>query len=244
MPDMDTDDLAALITACDADLGDPNLWFTPDGYPDSLALCIIDSIYSTGARYSSVVNVVGRYREYRTSQGGDPDTDGTDELAATITELGGADPWASRIGNRRPTSTAAGAPLKAETIATLTEVLPAQGIRTTADLRAAAAGVDTLKAVEKAWRATPGQRSGITWDYALMLAQIPGVKADRMVIKYVTRAIGCRPGSVLPERAARLVSGVAEAKGWDVIHLDHAVWRFESGRPFQDDGDATSSHVD
>jgi hypothetical protein len=240
MPDVDTDDLGALVAACDADLGDPDLWFTPDGYPDSLALCIIDSIYSTGARYSSVVNVVRRYREHRASRGGDPDTDGADELGATIAELGGADPWASRIGNRRPTSTAAGAPLKAETIATLAEVLPLEGVRSTADLRAAAATADALKAVERAWRATPGQRSGITWEYALMLAQIPGVKADRMVIKYVTRAIGCRPGSLLPERAAALVSGAAEAKGWNVIHLDHAIWRFESGRPFQDDGDAAA----
>jgi hypothetical protein len=33
MPDVDTDDLAELIKVCDADLGDPNLWFTPDGYP-------------------------------------------------------------------------------------------------------------------------------------------------------------------------------------------------------------------
>jgi hypothetical protein len=122
MPDLDTDDLAALIKACDADLGDPTLWFTPDGYPDSLALCIVDSIYSTGARYSSVVNVVVRYREYRTNQGGNPETDSADELAATISELSGPDPWATRIGNRRPTSTAAGAPLKAETIATITEV--------------------------------------------------------------------------------------------------------------------------
>jgi hypothetical protein len=122
MPDLDTDDLAALIKACDVDLGYPNLWFTPDGYPDSLALCIVDSIYSTGARYSSVVNVVGRYREYRTNQGGDPNNDGTDELAATISELGGPGLWATRIGNRRPTSTAAGAPLKTETIATLTGV--------------------------------------------------------------------------------------------------------------------------
>jgi hypothetical protein len=244
MLDLDTDDLAALVGACNADLGDPSLWFTPDGYPDSLALCIIDSIYSTGARYSSVVNVVGRYREYRTNQGGDPDTDGTDELANTISELGGPDAWASRIGNRRPTSTAAGAPLKAVTIATLTEVLPLQAVRSTADLRAAAGTADVLKAVERAWRATPGQRSGITWDYALMLAQIPGVKADRMVIKYVTRAIGCRPGSVLPERAAGLVSRVANTNGWNVIHLDHAIWRFESGRPFQDDGDTVSSRGD
>jgi hypothetical protein len=102
MPDLDTDDLAALTKACDADLGDPNLWFTPDGYPDSLSLCIIDSIYSTGARYSSVVNIVGRYREYRTNQGGDPDNDGTDELAVTINELGGPDPWAT-LHRKSPT---------------------------------------------------------------------------------------------------------------------------------------------
>jgi hypothetical protein len=162
-------------------------------------------------------------RDYRSSQGGNADTDGTDELAASIAALGGPDPWATQIGNRRPTSTAAGAPLKAETIARLAEILTA----------------DTLKPVERAWRATPGQRSGITWDYALMLAQIPGVKADRMVIKYVTRAIGCRAGSVLPEQAAQLVSRVAEAKRWNVIQLDHAIWRVESGRPFQADAEAT-----
>lgn len=65
MPDLDNDDVMVLVTACETDLGDPSLWFTPGGYPDSLALCIIDSIYSTGARYSSVVNVLKRYRNYR-----------------------------------------------------------------------------------------------------------------------------------------------------------------------------------
>ncbi len=109
---IDATDLAALITACGTDLGCPELWFTPDGYPDSLALCIIDSIYSTGARYSSVVKIIGRYGEYRKQCGGDADTDGTDELAVTIAELGGPDLWATRIGNRRPISTRAGAPLK------------------------------------------------------------------------------------------------------------------------------------
>jgi hypothetical protein len=199
-----------------------------------LALCIIDSIYSTGARYSSVVNVVRRYRDHRTQRGGTPDMDGTDELAANIAELGGPDAWASRIGNRRPTSTTAGAPLKAETIATLTTLLPRHGVRTTADLRRAAVDADALKTVERAWRATPGQRSGITWDYALMLAQIPGVKADRMLIRYVARAIGVRPEGLPPQRAAEMINRVAEMKTWEVIHLDHAIWRFESGRPHQD----------
>ena len=109
---------------------------------------------------------------------------------------------ATGIGNRRPTSTKPGAPLKAETIATLATVLPEHGVRTTSDLRTAATTRETLKAVERAWRATPDQRSGITWDYALMLAQIPGVKADRMVIRYVARAIGARPEKLSPERAA------------------------------------------
>lgn len=233
----DDPDLAALARACDVDLGDPHLWFTPGGYPNSLALCIIDSIYSTGARYSSVVNIVGRYRRHRTECGGDADTDGVDELAGTIAELGGADSWATRIGNRRPTSTKAGAPLKAAAIAALTVVLSRHGVRTTNDLKILAARPEALKAVERVWRAVPGQRSGITWTYALMLAQIPGVKADRMVIRYVARAIGVRPEVLSSQRAAALVGLVAEATNWNTIHLDHAIWRFESGRPFQDDED-------
>ncbi|OBG69767.1 heme peroxidase [Mycobacterium sp. E3339] len=228
-------DLAALIAACESDLGDPNLWFEPDGYPDSLALCIIDSIYSTGARYSSVVNIVSRYREYRNQQGGDADTDGADELLAAITEVGGPDDWATQIGNRRPTSTKGGAPLKAETITALAKALPERGVRTTSDLRTAATKPEGLTQVKRAWLATPGQGSGITWDYALMLAQLPGVKADRMVIKYVARAIGVPPEKLSPQRAAQLVTRVAEVKRWNPIHLDHAIWRFESGRPFQRD---------
>jgi hypothetical protein len=46
MPDLEGDDVRALIDACDTDIGDANLWFNPGGYPDSLTLCIIDSIYS------------------------------------------------------------------------------------------------------------------------------------------------------------------------------------------------------
>jgi hypothetical protein len=231
--------IAALITACDTDLGDPDLWFAPDGYPDSLALCIIDSIYSTGARYSSVVKIINRYRDYRKQRGGDAVRDGADQLAATLTEVGGPDAWATQIGNRRPTSTKPGAPLKAETIAALATALPKYGVRTTTDLRTAAAKPDILKDIERVWRATPGQRSGITWDYALMLAQIPGVKADRMVVRYVARAIGVAPERLSPQKVAQLVTRAAEAKDWKTIHLDHAIWRFESGRPFQSHGPHT-----
>jgi hypothetical protein len=66
-----------------------------------------------------------------------------------------------------------------------------EDIRTTNDLRVAAKTDHALEAAKRAGRAAPGQRSGITRDYALMLAQVPRVKADRMVISYVARAIDC-----------------------------------------------------
>jgi hypothetical protein len=46
------------------------------------------------------------------------------------------------------------------------------------------------------------------------------------------RTIDCPPNRLVPAKAAALVHGVAKAKGGDTIQLDHAIWRFESGRPF------------
>ncbi|CRZ14581.1 heme peroxidase [Mycolicibacterium neworleansense] len=224
-------DVATLHAACVRDLGDPQRWFSPRGYPDSLAQCVIDSIYSTGARYATVEKIIARYRGYRAAQGADAETDGVTELLQNIAELGGPDAWASQIGNRRPTSTAAGAPLKSIAIAQAAQVLVALGIRTAHDLRAAVEDEARRAKIKAAWCAVPGQRSGITWEYAQILAQIPGVKADRMVLGYVCRAVG----PVDAARAAELVRATAEAGGWGVIELDHAIWRFESGRPCQRD---------
>lgn len=225
----DENPISALQLACERDLGDPDLWFAPDGYPESLALCIIDAIYSTGARYSSVINVVQRYRQYRAAHEGNAETDGTTELTQSFEELGGPDPWATQIGNRRPTSTSKGAPLKSVAIAHIARELDGLAIKSAADLRAAAAD-GTLAGPERVWRGAPGQGSGLTWDYGLMLARVPGVKADRMVIRYAARAVGRSAARLSPTEAAGLVKKVAGLKGWDVIRLDHAIWRFESGR--------------
>src|SRR4051794_39743676 len=83
----------------------------PGGYPESLALCIVDSVQSTGVTYSSVINVRQKYRSYRIEQGADPNTDGARELVGSFDELGGPEAWSLRIGNQNKTSTRAGAPL-------------------------------------------------------------------------------------------------------------------------------------
>ena len=66
---------------CHACLGPPDGWLRAGGYPGSLALRVIDSIQSTGPHYTSVVNVVGRYRAHR---GARADEDGTDALLAGV----------------------------------------------------------------------------------------------------------------------------------------------------------------
>lgn len=228
-------DVDRLLTACEL-LGNPEHWFRPEGYPDGLALCIIDSIQSTGSHYTSVRNVVGRYRKHR---GNAATTDGTAELLATFDSCGGVEGWAGEIGNHKPASTRRGASLKAAVIQQVARNLHDDGVRTTDDLRARGAlepGNEVRRlATKKLWTSVEAQSSGITWNYALMLAGLPGVKADRMVTRFVSRALG--GVELSPEAAASLVREVAQLMGVSATDLDHAIWRKESDRPVSVDPD-------
>jgi hypothetical protein len=223
-------DIDRLRAACDRDLGDPATWPGSVGYPNSLALCIIDAIYVTGARHLTVEKVVERYRGHRAGQGGDADTDGAPELLANVDELGGPQQWASQIGNRRPTSTGKGAPLRSVALTEVAQALVGLGVRTTVDLRAAALDGERCEQARAAWCAVPGQRSGFTWSYLVMLAQLPST-ADLSVVGYVDRAVGASNVDDVDE----LLQAVSDAAGWDATALHHAIWRFESLRPRQRD---------
>ena len=165
--------------------------------------------------------IITRYRSYRAEQGGAADTDGVAELLTSVRALGGPEPWAVRIGNRRPTSTAKNAPLRAAALVEVAQALTASGIETTADLRSAES--ELLDQIKMAWCAVPGQRSGFTWGYLQMLTQIPGVTVDGAVARYLTRETG---GT---EASAALLVALAGEPGWDVIALHNAIWRFECG---------------
>lgn len=216
-------EIERLRAACERDLGDPAGWPEPVGYPKSLALCIIDAIYVTGARHLTVEKVIERYRGHRSGQGGDPDTDGAVELLASVHEFGGAQRWASEIGNRRPTSTVKNAPLRAAALVQATQALVELGIETTADLRAVARDRERCGPARAAWCGVPGQRSGFTWAYLVLLAQLPEVTVDAAVAGYVAR----EGGATDPAAALRAVS---DSTGWDPAALHTALWRFESGR--------------
>ena len=212
-----------LRAACERDLDDPATWPTPVGYPNSLALCIIDAIYVTGARHLTVDKIVERYRSYRAGQGGDADTDGAPELLANVEALGGPQQWAAGIGNRRPTSTRKDAPLRSVALTEAAQAFVALGICTTEDLRVIAADPELAKEAKRVWCAVPGQRSGFTWRFLLMLAELPGT--DPTVVGYLAREAG-----VDDPDTTGLLAAVADAAGWNADALRQAIWRFEARR--------------
>ena len=228
-------DLRALEAAVDSDLGsDDQRWLAPDGYA-AVALCILDSIYSTGNRYSSVVRMIASYRRARREEGGDPEFDGPSDLLAAADRWGGTEGFIAKTGYRWRVSTKPEAPYKASAALGAAAVLHRAGLLTVGDVRGALTDPPEQdeSGVKKEWLRLPGQRSGLTWTYFLMLAGVPGVKADRMVVRYVSRALGHDLGAV---EAATLVSVLADHKSLSRTKLDHAIWRKESGRDVFIDG--------
>jgi hypothetical protein len=213
-----------LAARCRAVLGDLTLLREPPGYPDSLGLCVLDAIWSIGVRYTAVQHVISRYREHRRSQDADPDRDSVADLLAIIDQLGSGEALAELLGNHQRTATRNGV-LKADAVAIAARMLASEGINRPEDLRVAMSGEQATR-VEAGWRAVPGQRSGISWMYFLLLVGVPRVKPDRMLRRFVADAL--QLADIRPQDAARLVTAVQQATpGVSLIALDHAIWQYQ-----------------
>lgn len=217
-----------LVEYCEAELGDKDLWITPAGYPDSLALCVIDSIYSTGSHYTSVVNVIRKYKAARGTG------DGAKALLASIEQAGGPKRWAETIAaNVKPAHTRTGAPLKADVIDQAAQMLVDLGIDTVPDLVEQVSANPADNAVHTGWKRLPSQSSGVTYNYLLLLAGLPSVKPDRMVLRFLRRALGDEV-DIDTGRAVELITAAANKLGVSPRTLDHVVWRAASGRELTD----------
>jgi hypothetical protein len=226
---LDTNDLVAVVAACDDLLGSGEA-SVPSGYPDSLALCIIDAIWSMGVTYSSVVNVLDRYRTWvRVDRRDDPAVRSAAQLAADVADSGGPEAFARNVARNRNRTSPTGGVLKASAVADAASALSDLGVTTTADLRSSYRRGD----LEEAWRSVKGQGSGISWHYLLILGCVPDVKADRMVCAFVARAVG-RPSVASPEARDLLVAAhetlLRQRPNLDLRALDHAVWTAERVR--------------
>lgn len=217
--------LLAAITETHGVPGDGKLATEPRGYPNSLALCLIDSVQSLRSGYVSVVvPVLARYCEYQLEHGGDADSDGLRQFLAALEEMGGVERWSATVGTRHKAPGTS--VLKGEAMLRAAEALVSINIDTTVDLRKATEDPAELAAVRRAWIGVHGLGKA-SWDYFLMLAGPDGSKADTLLIRYVTRALNL-PKPVEPSHAQSALRCAAHTLGVTQKRLDHAIWLFES----------------
>ncbi len=103
------------------------------------------------------------------------------------------------------------APLNAGVIRHASEVLQNQlGYKTPEDLHTAQAKDENLKTLKDAWLHLPSQRSGVTFNYLLILAGFQSVKSDRMVIRFIEEHSVLGGRRLTPTEAAALIKKVGE----------------------------------
>lgn len=240
---VDSDEsIDALVTACAQLLPPPEQWGGLAGYPDGIALAVIDAIWSMGTRYPITRGVIGRYREFRRLEQADASTDSLSDLLGLYEHLGGVDAFIDRIGTRNRVSTQPGAPRKAEAVHQAATVLKGLGIQTAEQFRAAD-GTDLGQSAQDAWRKLPGQKSGISWRYLRMLLGLPDVKPDRMVTRFTAAALGAEQQAIAPDEVAALLKAAARRMQVDPRALDHEIWEYQSGRRGTHDQQSTFEHL-
>ncbi len=221
---MDANDIKRLTVKCET-LPTRNL--TPEKAPDgyrSVPLCAIDSIFSIGVRYENVEKVVARYKEYWAGKGviaNSPEHTTRDFLV----EFGRRTDLASSLfENQQRTSTRNGI-LKADAVVKLLEVLgsPEFNIQTTDELKAHFGDAK----LDAAIRSLRGQASGVSAKYLFLLAGVEdAVKPDRMIIRFVSSAVGRRVTAIEAQELVVAASNELRKKFPQLTPriLDHAIW--------------------
>lgn len=213
-------ELAQVVERLTTELGPQSAWPTPI-LLEGLALCVLNAVYSTGNRSESVVRVLDRYRRRRREAGASPDMDGPAELLAEIRSCNGPQGFADALGNHWRAWQSRTAPYKTDVIQGAAQLLVAASVHKREDLRAALQIPTRHDALKRGWRDLPGQRSGLTWRYFLMNAGMPGIKADRMITRWTSRAL---ERSTTPKEAEQVLTDAATRLGVDTRRLDHAIW--------------------
>lgn len=198
----------------------------------SLPLCVIDAVFSIGVRYESTERTV---RDFCVRHHWQKDGRARESEEHTISEfLQILQPYENRwdemarelFHNRQRTSSRSGI-LKAEAVYRFCKTLQRFDIETLSDALKSGLRDDLRSAI----KAIPGQASGLSYSYFLILAgNENGVKPDRMVTRFVANALRVR--NVTPEFAEELVrqaSAVLRAEFPKLMPstLDNKIWKYQ-----------------
>ncbi len=201
-------------------------------YYNSIVFCLIDSIFSIGANYKSVKNVVNRYCKRFNLVKLDasclhPKDDHTISAFMNNIEPYGNDYGATEVyDNRQRTSPKSGI-LKAEAVFRAAEVLKKHSVERLADIRS----FEITEELERDFRSITGQGSGISFSYFLMLCGDENrIKPDRWLLRFVEIASG---ETVSEEQARNSLLRVCKDLKNDYPcitprRLDYLIWNYIS----------------
>lgn len=202
----------------------------------SLPLCVIDAVFSIGVRYSSVKNTVANYVDYfglemyRSREvSGYPSSSKQNTLKRLIYEIDqlSVEQFTARVfKNKQRTSSRSGI-LKTEAVYQFASVLLRNKVNTFDDVKHLYLNT---KKIEKDIKKIPGQKSGISYDYFLMLVGNDDlIKPDRMITRYFNKLTNknLSPDSLLDILKA---CSCIFKKTYPTISprvLDHEIWKFQ-----------------
>lgn len=226
----------AIVTHCKSKLNFTELLANSQSY-QHLPACVVDTVFSIGARYTSTSNTVVRFCTQLSLPVFGVNTRPPISKQFSISdflklyEMYDADTLAQTLyQNRQRTSTCNGI-LKAKAAQEFGQVLQANHVEYLQD-------VDKIvgqAAFERAIQQIPGQRSGISLRYFyILVGSSEHVKPDRMVMRFLFAATGCSVGVAEAENNIRQACTILRQEYPELTPalLDNMIWRYQqSQRP-------------
>ena len=213
------------LPLADAVLGD-------EYYYGSLSFCVIDAVFSIGVRYTSTRNTINSYASYfglelfREDRNVLPTIENQQSISQLLQsyENHTYQEMAEGIFHNRQRTSSINGILKAEAVKLFAETLITHGINYFQEMHNAHDNAD----FENEIRSIPGQNSGISLRYFLMLSGDDNlIKPDRWIIRFVSKALA---RMVEENEAVVCLQGVSAMLSADLPHmtprlLDNIIWQ-------------------
>ncbi|WP_051246372.1 hypothetical protein [Nocardioides halotolerans] len=203
-----------------------------------LSLCVLDAVFSIGARYSATTRTVWSYAHLQglphvlepaaeVAAGVYADTEEPVSSLRDAIARGGPDAFAAQVQNRQRTSPRGGVP-KAQATHDYAAALADCGVLRLADVPTLLTDPSRLAPLETQLSRVPGHGAhGVRMSYLWMLSgDDDHIKPDRMVLGWLHQVLG---RAVAPPEATALLSDAAAELRVTPWQLDHAVWNHRRG---------------
>ena len=164
-------------------------------YYAELPFCVIDAVFSIGVKYTSTQNTVLRYCNYcdlppyNHQRSSIAPSHTISDFIHNLEVVGIPESAATIFHNHQRTSSQNGI-LKAEAVYRFAKVLQENSIETFSDLNFK----NNTSVIFNSIKQIPGQKSGLSWQYFLMLAGDDSLaKPDRHVLRFIEKHLGYKP---------------------------------------------------